>query len=209
MLIPSESMKKSLAVAVESYHNQLSESPGEAYLEGRGLTTKTMDYFQIGWVGEPVRGDDHLRGRISIPYLTPTGAVELKFRAIDDTEPKFIYRAGGTARRIYNATILQFPYPTIYVAEGEPDTWTAHQCKLPTVGIPGVKQWLPLFRRIFRNRRVVVLADGDDNGEGLEFAKQVLASVDDCGIILFEGEDVNSFFRKYGEDELRRKVLGD
>lgn len=202
-------MRVSLEEAAQEYQSQLEGSLAADYLAERGLTTKTMEYFRLGFVGTPVRGDDHLKGRVCIPYITPTGVVELKFRAVGAGEPKFIYRRGGTAQRIYNASILQHPYQTVYVTEGEPDTWIAHQTKLPSIGIPGVKQWLPLYRRVLRNRRVIVLADGDDNGEGLEFAKQVLMSVDDCGTILFEGHDVNSYYLEYGEDELRRKVLGD
>jgi DNA primase len=72
---------------------------------------------------------------------------------------------------------------------------------------------MPLFRRIFRYRRVVVLADGDTNiirdGKPASelFATGIANSVEECkSIEMPPGEDVNSFFLKHGEDALREKV---
>lgn len=206
MLVPSVSIRQSLREAVQEYHDQLTGSPAEDYLEARGITKETQDYFQIGFVATPIKGDDHVKGRICLPYLTPSGPVVLKFRAIDDREPRFLYRSGSEARRLFNPGVLLAPIRVIYLCEGEFDTITAHQCGLPVLGLPGSKTWIKKFARVFRGRHVVVLADGDDHGEGAELASEVLTDVESGGMILFEGMDVNKFFTEYGKDELLRKV---
>lgn len=206
MLVPSASMRELLKTAVQEYQRQLPGSPAEEYLKVRGITKETQDYFQIGFVGEALKGDDHLKNRLCIPYLTPAGPVVLKFRALDEREPRFLYRSGSHAQRLFNTSVLRQPHKTIYLCEGEFDTLTAYQCGLPVVGLPGCKNWIKLFARIFRGRHVVVLADGDDAGEGLKFAEQVCEDVESGGIILFEGSDVNRYFTDYGQESLLKKV---
>lgn len=80
---------------------------------------------------------------------------------------------------------------------------------LPVIGIPGVDNWLPIFARALRNREVVVLADGDDDGQGMNFAQRIARDVDECMTVLFEGEDVNSYRMKYGLDALEEKIKFD
>jgi 5S rRNA maturation endonuclease (ribonuclease M5) len=77
---------------------------------------------------------------------------------------------------------------------------------LPVIGVPGVDSWVPLFARALRNRRVVVLADGDDNGQGKNFAARVSTDVDECATILFDGTDVNKYRMDFGLDALREKI---
>jgi len=77
---------------------------------------------------------------------------------------------------------------------------------LPAIGIAGVDNWLPVFGRALRNRRVVVLADGDDTGQGRNFANRVATDVDECATVLFEETDVNGYATTYGLDKLREKI---
>lgn len=157
-------------------------------------------------MGNPLPGDDLFKDRLAIPYLTPSGTVAMKFRSIDDTEPRFLTFTGTSMKRLYNTSVLLEPHLTVYLCEGEPDTWTAHLCGLPCVGVPGVNNWDKRNARIFRNRRVIVLADGDDSGQGKEFAERVLADIDDGGIILFEGQDVNSYYLEHRREGLLKRV---
>lgn len=207
MVVPGSDLKKLLGENSENYHGQLKGSPGEKYLvEQRGLSLETIRYFRFGWCGTTAPGDDMFRNRISIPFITPSGVVAIQYRSIDpEHEPRFLNH--GSTKRIWNTKTLVSPVRTVWMTEGLIDGATIHQLGLPVVGMPGVKSWDKLFARAFRNRRVIVCVDGDDReGQGEKFAADVLKSVEDGGTILFEDEDVNSFYVKYGEEALRQKL---
>ena len=163
-----------------------------------------MDSFRLGFVETPLTGDDMFRGMVSIPFLTKTGPVAIQYRAVVDKEPRFLSK--GSTKRLFNPSVLLSPHRTVYICEGPVDTLTVSCLGLPAVGVPGVSQWSGVFARAFRNRKVVVLADGDDNGQGEQMATRILGDVEECDIILFDGEDVNSFWLKHGEKELRKKL---
>lgn len=205
LVVPLQSAKNSLLVATKDYAKQLPGSPAEEYLiEVRGLTKDVISYFQLGYVGEPHAGDDLFKGRVSIPFLTMTGPVAAQYRKVGEGEPRFLSR--GSTARPFNPTVLTHPHRRVYICEGLLDTMTVAALGQPAVGFPGTDTWSRTFARAFRNRKCVVLAQGDDKGQSLKFANKILGDVDDCDIILFEGEDVNSFYVKYGEKELREKI---
>jgi DNA primase len=205
IVVPPESMKRSLAEAVEDYSAQLIGSPAEEYLiQDRGLSSEVLESFQIGFVGKAHLGDDLFRGMISFPFMTVSGPVAIQFRQVGDYEPRF--RSKGSTKRIFNPSVLLEPHRRVYICEGLVDTLTVADVSLPVVGFPGVDAWDKPFARAFRNRRVVVLADGDDKGQGLKFATRIQVDVEQCDVILFEGEDVNSYRMKYGVDALKEKM---
>jgi DNA primase len=205
MVVPSADLKKLLGENAESYHRQLTGSLGEKYLvEERGLSLETIRYCRLGFVETPEPGDDMFRNRISIPFITPSGVVAIQYRAIDDSEKRFLNH--GSTKRIWNTRTLVSPVRTVYMTEGLIDGATIHQLGLPVVGMPGVKSWDKLFARAFRNRRVIVCVDGDDNGQSERFASEVLTSIEDGGTILFEGTDVNQFYIDHGPEALRQKL---
>ncbi len=174
-------------------------------MEERGLSKDTLQTFRLGFCQTPETGDDIYRGRISIPFVTKSGVVAIQFRSIaGDKKGRFLMR--GSNKRIYNPSVLLQPHRKVYLCEGPTDTMTVAQLGLPAIGIAGVDNWLPVFARALRNRRVVVLADGDDGGAGKDFARRVLTDVDESGTILFEGTDVNQFFLDYGRDALLEKI---
>lgn len=212
MLVPPESSKKLLEEACLSYQAQLSGSPAEQYLvEERGLSIDTLLSFRIGFCGVPEPGDDMYRGMLSIPFITVTGPVAIQFRqphVVPKGGKRFLNR--GSTQRIFNPMVLLQPFRTVYLCEGPIDTMTVAEIGLPAFGIPGVDNWLPKFARALRNRRVVVLADGDDEkGQGKNFAARVATDVDESATVLFEGEDVNSYYMKHGPDALREKITLD
>jgi DNA primase len=113
----------------------------------------------------------------------------------------------GAGSTIYNVMALTSNVDTIYVCEGEFDTISAVQAGLPAIGIPGANSWQSVYGRLLRFRRVVILADNDDHGEGMKFAETVQSSTRGARIVLMpQGEDVNSFLVKNGEEELRKHV---
>lgn len=173
-------------------------------MEGRGITTGVADSFRLGYVDEPLPGDEDYRHRLVIPYVTPTGVVQLRFRALYEAETKYLSEYGATARP-YNTTVLAGSAQHIYITEGEIDAIIATMCDLPAVGFDGATKWKPSYWRLFRYRRVTVLADGDKSG--LDFAKSVVSTMSECKIIKMPpGDDVNSFFCREGREALRKKV---
>lgn len=209
MLVPPENVRRLLGEASESYHRQMDGSPAEEYLiEERGYSTEVLHYFRLGFVGKPEPGDDMYRGRISIPFITKTGVVAIQFRAVGPEKAnRFLMR--GSNKRIFNPSVLLEPHRKIYLCEGQTDTMTVHQLGFPAIGVPGVENWDPVFARALRNRRVIVLADGDDKGQGMNFARRVSTDVDDCATVLFEGVDVNKYRMEHGLDGLREKIEFD
>lgn len=207
MLVPSSSMRDSLELRCLAYEGQLKGSPAVPYLESRGITTEAAASFRVGYTAEPLPGDEDFVHRLVIPYLTPSGVVQLRFRTLSDAEPKYLSEHGAVSRP-FNTRVLVGDTQTVYVTEGEIDAITATLCDLPAVGFDGATKWKPSYWRIFRYRQVVVLADGDKAGG--EFGRSVAKTIHGCKIIKMPpGEDVNSFFCREGEEALRRKAGAD
>lgn len=215
----SISQKKLLEQYTSHYEEKLYTNVNAlTYLAKRGLTRETISLFRLGLVEEPhpESGHDFLTGRLVIPYITQTGIVQLRFRALPftgipgDSEPSpKIMGEGGVKTTIYNAISLLNPEGTLCVCEGEFDTMSASQAGFTAIGIPGANAWDKVYGLILRYRKVVILADNDDHGEGLKFAKTVRESVRGSRIKLMpEGEDVNSLLVKLGTDGLREYING-
>jgi DNA primase len=217
--LPSPSQKRSLARSSEHYQKQLEISEegrlAISYLKARGITRETAASFQLGVVVDPLpeSGHDFQIGRLSIPYITQTGIVQIRFRAIPydgvpgnpEPSPKMKSEAGAGST-IYNARAL-LNASSIYVCEGEFDTMSAVQSGLPAVGIPGANAWQDVYARALKWRRVTILADNDDHGEGMKFAERVQNAVRGARIVLMDkGHDVNSFVLQHGAEALLSKV---
>lgn len=208
MLVPPQSSKKLLEESTSAYEAQLPGSVGEEYLvDQRGLSIETLRSFRIGFVHDPVLGDDLYRGMVSFPFITPSGIVCIQYRAVGTPGKGKRFLSRGSTKRLFNVSTLAKPHRKIYLTEGLVDTLTVAQLGLPVVGAPGVENWESWFGRVFRNRRVVALADGDDkHGQGENFARRVSTDVEDCAIVLFESTDVNKFYMDNGDDALLQKI---
>jgi DNA primase len=206
-LVPSPATRRLLESRLLTYERQLGGSPeASAYLESRALTNKTLGAFRVGFVAKPLLGDERYRGRVAIPYLTPSGCVGMKFRAIkDDAEVKYL-KDVNEPNRIFNTSVLiraQF----VVITEGEFDCMSVSQAGLDAVGVPGARNWKPEWNRVFFQRDVVVVAHGDPTGR--EWAERVAINIDCCRIVYMpDGEDVNSMLQSKGESWIREKVLG-
>ena len=175
-----------------------------------------MTSFRLGFVGDdPFPGHEFKEGRLAIPYITPTGIVTIRFRAIPEDgvpgnpedSPKMLSLA-NSGTLMYNTRAFITKAPVMAICEGEPDAWVANQI-LPTVGIPGAKAWEKIrnISRAFRFRKVVILADNDDKGDGKKLAEQVQADIRGSRILLMpSGHDVNSYVQEHGLDALKEKI---
>lgn len=213
--LPPLATKKLLGQSAEFYSKQLESDPlAVSYLKARGISKEAATYFRLGVVNEvlPESGHDFQKGRLSIPYMTPTGIVQIRFRAIPydgipgnpEPSPKIKSEAGATTT-LYNVNALDSQ--VVCICEGEFDTMTCRVAGLSAVGVPGAQAWDKVFARAFKFRKVVILADNDDHGEGLKFAEKVQADVRGARIVLMDkGHDVNSYAVEFGLDALRDKV---
>jgi DNA primase len=218
--IPSQSTRESAEKTLQHYEGKLLNGEdgrtSASYLKARGLTKETVQFFRLGLVSDPPSeaGHDFMVGRIAIPYITPTGIVQMRFRAVPkdgipggpEASPKMMSEPGAKTT-IYNVGALNPNNQTLYVAEGESDTWSAHQAGLPTIGIPGARAWRSVFANALKFRNVVVLADNDDHGEGLELGQKIQADLRGTRIVMMDkGYDVNKMLIDYGPEGLRKKV---
>ena len=229
-------MLKSLAEATDQYHEQLLSPEGERHYEylnvERGLDHQTILHFKLGAVLDANASHEPAADMISIPYLTPAGAVQMRFRKAPwNRNGAKYWQTSGSLIRMYNTNLLLDPDRTVYVCEGEFDTMAATQAGLPAVGIAGVNGWRSHFNLMLAGfDRVIFLADRDaasdsDEGKpkpddwpedkewnpitnaGLKFATKHAEKFDGGGVIQMPiGHDVNSFLIERGAEELRAHV---
>ena len=178
------------------------------YLESRGLSAEVVKHYRLGFVAEPTPGygDEDYVGRLTIPYITPAGVVDIRFRSLAGDGPKYLSRVGAKAR-MFNTTALQKVSRNILICEGEIDTVVADGVVgVPAVGVPGASNWHKHYPLLFEGyQRVFVMSDGDNAGR--DFGKKVVGSLDNAvSVTMPDGMDVNDVLLKEGPSGIRRRV---
>jgi 5S rRNA maturation endonuclease (ribonuclease M5) len=161
---------------------------------------------RLGVVGEAEIGHEQYIGRLSIPYITKTGVVDLRFRSLNPAvEPKYMGLTGAETR-MYNVIDIEKANNFIGVCEGELDTITMSGCVgIPCVGVPGANSWKKHYTRLLADfERVFVFADGDQ--PGTEFARSLARELPVTIIQLPDGHDVNSMFVQEGAEYFHSRV---
>lgn len=219
--LPSQRRKESLGKAAAEYAESIEVA--EEYLINRGLPLDVARGWQLGYVLDPHAGHETYKRRLSIPYLTPGGVVDIKFRCLDHDRwseseqhwvndckdlghPKYVNEAGSTSH-LFGVWNLRRDSSIMCICEGELDTIAAWSLAgLPAVGVSGTQRWRGYWRLLFdAYDDVVVFADGDDAGR--KFSAHVASSVYNArGVHMPPGHDVNSFIVQYGPEALRDKV---
>jgi DNA primase len=200
----SKSQKELLEKATESYAQNLQEIV--PYLQSRGITEQTAIMFRLGFVREPEMGHEPYVGKLAIPYLTPTGVIDIRFRSLNsDGGPKYLSRPGATTH-IYNINALSNDSDVLAICEGELDTVVATQAGFSAVGLPGANNWKSFYTRVLADwSKVVLLCDGDNAGR--EMAKHLSRELDNVfPVFMPEGQDVNDVYLLEGADGLRKRA---
>ena len=200
----SQSQRESLTRAAKFYHSALHEA--EEYLAERGLTLEQATKARLGVVLEPLTGHEAYINRLAIPYLTRSGVVDLRFRSMDLSEPKYMGLTGATTH-LYNVGAFFRATSYISICEGEIDTITLDvACGIPAVGVPGVNNWKKHYTRLLQDfDKVFLFADGDSAGS--DFAKHLAKELSNLVTVQMpDGEDVNCMYRTYGVEFFQQKI---
>jgi DNA primase len=200
----SQSQKELLDLATQRYAANIYQA--EDYLRSRGISMEAARLARLGVVVEAEIGHEAFIGRLSIPYITKTGVVDLRFRSLNPAvEPKYMGMTGAETK-MFNVLDIEKAGNYIGVCEGELDTITMSSCiGIPCIGVPGANSWKKHYTRLLADfERIFVFADGDQPGK--EFANSLARELPVTIVQLPDGEDVNSSYVKYGADYIREKA---
>jgi DNA primase len=208
---PNAEQRLLLEQAVSQYQRDLAaDTAGQAYLMSRGFGPEVAASFRLGVVRTPLVGHEGYRGRLAIPYLTPAGVVNLRFRCLrqhvckDEGCPKYV-GLEGFETNLFNVLDLRKPGRRLIVSEGEFDIITWSMCGYPAVGPPGATSWKKHFSRCLDDcDEIYTCGDPDDAGKGLN--KRLINDVRARPVRLPKGEDVNSLYVKGGADALHELI---
>ena len=200
----SSSHRQFLLQATHQYASQIHLAA--EYLATRNLSVEEAQRFHLGVVKDALPGHEQYTGRLAIPYITPSGVVDIRFRAIGNADPKYMGMPGAKTS-MFNAQVVLTASDYICVTEGEIDCITMSvKTNHPAIGIPGANNWKPFYSKILDDfDTVIVLADGDT--AGMDFGKKVSRELGNVNIVQMpEGHDVNSIVMLEGAEFINERV---
>jgi DNA primase len=200
----SSSQRQFLLQATQRYASKIENA--KDYLLNRHLSVEEASIFHLGVVEDPLPGHEAYKGRLAIPYITPSGVVDIRFRSMHNEDPKYRGLIGAKTT-MFNTQACFVADRYICVTEGEFDCiMMSVKTMHPTIGIPGANNWKPHYAKILDDFEVViVLADGDP--AGLEFGKKISRELGNVNIISMpDGEDVNSMMIRQGSEWIDERI---
>ena len=207
---PSESHKSWLTKLAHQYHEALTPEV-HSYLGERALAPAVVSGSLLGLVTDPDPAHEQYRGRLSIPFLTPTGVVSMRFRCLEEHDCGEFFHGkyegvAGDPTHLYNVQALHDAHHEIGIAEGELDALVATSAGLPTVGCVGASNWKPFYYRLFDDfENVYVLGDGD--AAGRKWAAGLVPNIGGAvSRVQPAGYDVTSYVVEHGAEAFREAV---
>lgn len=208
MAMLSNVQRRSLERATLQYMEYLPEAEG--YLVGRAIDPEAARSVGLGVVRNPIPGHENLEGRLAIPYLTPSGPVNMNFRCMSDHTCKEhghqkYMTWGGLETTLWGVQFLVEADDYIAVAEGEIDALSSNIAGVPCVGISGAEKWQPWWSNVFEDfTRVYVWQEGDEAGK--RFGDTLVREVGAIRLPLAVKQDVNSVLVGQGPEALRSRI---
>lgn len=195
------SSQSRLALERETARHEANIESAREYLGARALNRDIVARFRLGVVND---GEDHA-GRLAIPAIGPNGVYSIRYRSIQNEEPKYLGH-DGLAVRLFNLRALHEATDEIHITEGEIDAISLEQCGLHAVGVPGVNGWKKHHHRMFAGfSKVFVWEDGDSAGRS--FAKKVCNDISSARHVSLEADsDPNSLLVKEGADGIHEAL---
>lgn len=148
-----------------------------------------------------------MAGMVSIPFITPTGTVAIRFRRVTGEGNKY-HQETGSLSPLYNVRDFHRPEPHVAICEGEFDGGILSALVgVPGVGLPGVGQWAKngkIYRRLFQDYdKVFVIMDPDDAGQ--KTAVSIVKAIPNAVNVVLPF-DVNDTFLAYGKDYILKEL---
>lgn len=212
MKLPSPEQRLLLEQATARYQKDLAaDATAQQHLLERGFTQQAAQAARYGVVRRPLAGHEEYAGRLALPYQTPRGVINLRFRCLKQHDckaegcPKYL-GIPGMDTNLYGVTDLRCASPFICITEGEIDRDTLSLlCGMPAVGVPGVENWKAHFGRCLDNYPVKwVFADGDKAGR--KFASFTAKEAGARPVRMPDGQDVNSLYQEGGAEALHALI---
>ena len=201
---PSESHKSWLGKLAHRYHDDLTPEV-RSYLASRGIDPDVVDGSLLGLVANPDPAHESYRGRLSIPFITPTGVVHMRFRCLEVHDCGELFHGkyegpAGESTHLYNVQALHDATREVGISEGELDALVSTAAGLPTVGCVGASNWKPFYYRLFDDfEHVYVLGDGDPAGR--KWASGLVPNIPGAvSRVMPTGYDVSSYVVEYGAE---------
>jgi len=197
-----------LAEATGRYSAAFEGSLAAEYLLGRGISLEVAQSFQLGYVHQPAEGHDLFRGRVAIPYLTPTGVSCIRFRDLDPETTRKYDQEAGARTPLFNVRDLHRSEPWIAVCEGELDTVVmSGVLGVPAVGVPGVEHWDKngeVWSRLLQDYdSVFIVLDPDKAGK--KFIPRIASMVQNPVVVNLPA-DVNDTAQEHGPEWVLEKM---
>lgn len=208
----SDSRKSWLGKVADRYHESLTTEVS-SYLESRGLGPDVVRGYRLGLVADPDPLHEQYRGRLSIPFITPTGVVYIRFRCLEKHDCKEFGHGkyegpSGEDTHLYNVQALHVADIEVGICEGELDAIASTEAGYPAVGVPGAQNWKPHYYRLFDDfERVVILGDGDTAGRTFtgKLAHEISNGISK---VMPKDQDVNSYILENGAEQFLEYVRG-
>lgn len=205
----SQERRRSLERATLQYAAHLDDAAG--WLEGRGLDLEHARSKAFGVVVDPIPGHEYLAGRLTIPYLTDAGPVNMNFRCIEPHNCKERGHAKYTKARnsgsnLWGVQSIAHADDWIILTEGELDAFTWQQIGAPALAAPGAESWEDHWSHLLEDfSRVYVIAEGDKAGDSFwdKVSSRVTHTIK---VKLPGGEDSNSLYVKGGAEALTSRI---
>lgn len=160
-----------------------------AWLNGRGITDKTITEFRIG---EQLRDG---KAYAVFPYLRDGEVVNVKYRSVD--EKRDMRQESGAEPCLFGWHLIDPKTRVIAITEGEIDAMTLHQAGIPALSVnagAGNHQWIESdWSRLERFSEIIVCYDNDDAGKkgAQEVVKRL--GVERCKLATFGAKDANQW----------------
>ena len=184
--------------------------PAVEWLAGRGISREQAAIAGLGVVTGEVVDHETRVGRLAIPYMTPSGPVNMNFRCIShphgcEGHKKYLTHP-GLGNNLYYVKAFEHAGDFICITEGEIDALTMNICGIPAIGVPGATKWMEHWTEVFDDfAYVYVMQDGDRAGE--DFVNLVRENISHAvAIQMPDGEDVNSMYVKHGTLYLHERL---
>ena len=184
---------------IKGWHSALLDDDTVSdYLVGRGIHTKTMIDFEIGW--------DRGRGVYTIPVRGPKREIWNVRRYTTNPEANTKIRSVPNMRPTELYPINQLEAERLIICEGEWDALVTIQNGYPAITrTSGAKTWHHRWNPLFKDKLIFIAQDCDADGQtGAEKIARQLGRIADVRIVHLpyevvdkHGKDLTDFWREY------------